>query len=82
MENSENKKTLEELADEALDKVAGGITDDGFFEIISFRNNFISRNNCTSCGSYYRSNCLLKLTVEGLYNKFGGDNNAMCPDKT
>ena len=24
MENSENKKTLEELADEALDKVVGG----------------------------------------------------------
>ena len=25
MENSENKKTLEELADEALDKVVGGV---------------------------------------------------------
>ena len=29
MENSENKKTLEELADEALDKVAGGRSDFG-----------------------------------------------------
>ena len=82
MSDSENKKAPEELADEALDQVAGGITDDGFFEIISFRNNFINRNNCTSSNSYYRSNCLLKLTVEGLYDKFGGDNNAMCPDKT
>ena len=27
MENSENKKTPEELADEALDKVAGGLED-------------------------------------------------------
>ena len=29
MDNSENKKSYEELADEALDKVAGGSDDDG-----------------------------------------------------
>ena len=81
MNDSENKKTPEELADEALENVSGG-SDDVFFTIISFRNNFKSRNNCTSCNSYYRSNCLLKLTVEGLYDKFSGDNNAMCPYKT
>lgn len=41
MENSENKKTLEELADEVLDKVAGG------------KAMAISPGYCPKCNSYY-----------------------------
>ena len=45
MENSENKKTPEELADEALDKVAGGE-----WVGVPFVN-----NNCKSCRHYKKN---------------------------
>lgn len=82
MENNENKKAPEELTDEALDQVAGGYyTADEFFKYATFVSAFKSRNVCNHCNTNF-NNCLLKLDVEEIYNMFGGDNNATCPDKT
>ena len=56
MENNENKKTPEELPDEALDKVAGG---GGHISTTPQWVAAFVRNNCYSCRHYknYETDC-------------------------
>ncbi len=82
MNDSENKKTPEALADEALEKVSGGVyTEDEFFKYADYMVEFRNRNVCNHCHTNF-DNCLLKLDADKIYNMFGGDNNAMCPYKS
>lgn len=56
MENNENKKSFEELADEALDKVAGGDDTLDFDAVIAFGTQF-PPNNCYRCKYFTTPQC-------------------------
>ena len=56
MENNENKKSFKELADEALDKVAGG-DDLDLDAVIAFAAQF-PLNNCYCCKYFTTPQCL------------------------
>lgn len=79
MNNNENKKVSEELADEALDKVAGGMTASELMEYINFVKQFRNNSNCDNCRSYWDC-AILDMDHEDVYTMFGGNPNAKCPN--
>ncbi len=74
MVENENKK---ELADEALEKVAGGLEPSENYKMFVFRKAFAD-NNCYGCSMESSDVCFLWLDDKELYNMFGGNPNAKC----
>ena len=72
----------EELPDDALDKVAGGMDLNDFPKYISYSRAFMSKNDCDNCNNYYEDNCPQQLDLEEIYKMFRGNPNATCPYKT
>ena len=85
METSENKKTLEELPDEALDQVSGGegraqqgaLSD--MMQYWKFIAQFVRNSNCDNC-RLYGGCAILDMDNEEVYAMFGGNPNAKCPN--
>ena len=79
MNNNEHKLVPpEELPDDALDQVAGGMTLNDLPKYSSYVCAFESRNNCDNCNNYYEDNCPQQLDHEEIYKMFGGNPNATC----
>lgn len=78
MSNDKNGKSVEELADEDLDKVAGGLTLEEFLKYENYVCAFKVRNNCSGCGNELEDSCLLWLGDEEIYNMFCGNPDAIC----
>ena len=84
MENNENKKSLEALPDEVLDRVSGGTVyynDRSYVDtegpkMLAYVQDF-ARRNCCGC-SMDSANCILELSDKEIYTMFGGNPNAMC----
>lgn len=79
MNGNENKRSSEELADEALDKVSGGMTASELMEYINFVKQFKRNNNCDSCQLYWDCTTL-EMDHEDVYAMFDGNPNAKCPN--
>ena len=83
MNDKENRKSMEELADEALDAVSGGAVSKETLDEekwYCFFQGFQSLNNCCNCQSDWDFTCqLFDMDPEARYNMFGGNQFAKCP---
>ena len=77
MGDSESRKVPEELADEALGNVAGGMTASDLMKYINFVKQFKNNSNCYNCRSYWDCT-ILDMDYEDVFAMFNGDPNAKC----